>query len=100
VRLYHRTSAQAVEAILAGGFEDRGDFLTRSVRSDGGVWLSDGPLRWHAPWLDATLSVEIPSWVVADFEQPMKSGVREFLGPAEIVNRYGSAAVVDEGSVS
>jgi hypothetical protein len=96
MRLYHRTSAAVAAAILAGGFEDRGDFLTRSVRSEGGVWLSDSPLAWQAPGLEATLSVEIPDRVVVDFEQPMRSGVREFLVPAEIVNRYRPAKLLAE----
>jgi hypothetical protein len=36
-KVYHRTNPAAVEAIIAHGFEDRGDFLTRSVRAEGGV---------------------------------------------------------------
>lgn len=90
VRLYHRTDCAAAEAIITGGFADRGDFLTRSLRAEGGVWLSDNPLPWQAPGLEATLSVDIPAEVVAEFEQPVKrKGLREFLVPAEIVNRYG-----------
>jgi hypothetical protein len=91
--LYHRTNHP--EVVLASGFEDRGDFLTRSLLPEGGVWLSDQPL--HDAYGETVLSIEIPASVVAEFEQPMKSkGVREFLLPAEIVNRYGPAQVVDE----
>jgi len=95
MRLYHRTSAEAAEAILTGAFDDRGDFLTRSVRSEGGVWLSDTSLP--NAYGGTVLSVEIPARVVAEFEQPMKRrGVREFLVPADIVNRYGPALVVED----
>lgn len=97
MRLYHRTGRSAAEAIVAQGFEDRGDFLTRSVRTEGGVWLSDEPLPWQAPGLEATLSIEIPVEIVAGFEQPVKrKGLREFLVPADIVNRYGPPSIVEQ----
>ena len=90
-----RVADRAAE-ILSEGSENRGDFLTRSVRPRGGVWLSDKPLPWRVKAVPRiVLSVEIPDYVVAEFEQPMKQrGIREFLVPAEVVNQHCPPKVV------
>lgn len=92
--LYHRTPAGA--AILAGGFRDgHGHFLTANEYS--GVWLANTPLRAAdgAPG-DDLLVVEIPEAAIAEYEWieevPWRASetdrYREWLVPAEIVNRY------------
>jgi hypothetical protein len=87
VRLFHRTDAK--DAILAHGFTDaEGDYLTE--RLHGGVRLSDRILDPNegVP-ADDVLDLEIPEEVVAPYEWIEEGkAYREFLVPAEIVNRY------------
>ena len=85
--LYHRTDAR--DAILAEGFRDaEGDYLTD--RLHGGVWLSDRILYANEGVAAAdVIDVDIPEEIVAPFEWIEEDkGYREFLVPAEIVNRY------------
>jgi hypothetical protein len=101
MRLYHRTDHQSALQILADGFRDHSSELGRT-----GVWLGDeacleetgiylqpfGQLRW-------VLELDIPDDVIAPFEwvEELK-GYREFLVPAEVLNRFGPATVVEEDS--
>jgi len=84
--LYHRT--QAAVQILAEGFRDReGTYMTETVHQ--GVWLSDRPLDSNeGAYGDVVLFVDIPEEVVAPYEWVQDIGYREFLIPADIVNRY------------
>jgi hypothetical protein len=87
MRLYHRTDAK--DAILAEGFTDaQGDYLTE--RLHGGVWLTDRILDSNeGAASEDVLDLEIPEEIVAPFEWIEEDkGYREFLVPAEIVNRY------------
>ena len=88
MRLYHRTDAK--DAILAEGFTDaEGDYLTD--RLHGGVWLTDRILDASegVGTGEDVLDLEIPEEIVAPFEWiEGDKGYREFLVPAEIVNRY------------
>ncbi len=87
MRLYHRTDAK--DTILAEGFTDaEGDYLTE--RLHGGVLLTDRILdSAEVAAGEDVLDLEIPEEIVAPFEwiEGVK-GYREFLVPAEIVNRY------------
>lgn len=87
MRLYHRTDAKDV--ILAEGFTDaEGEYLTE--RLHGGVWLRDRILDTNEGVAgEDVLDLEIPEEIVAPFEWIEEDkGYREFLVPAEIVNRY------------
>jgi hypothetical protein len=92
MRLYHRTTKAAAEAILRDGFRNgRGSYLTAQEHE--GVWVSDQPLDANeGAGGSALLSVEIPEDVVAQYEwAEVGRGFREFLVPAEVVNRHGGA---------
>ncbi len=104
--LYHTTFA--ADAILAEGFRDgEGHYLTHQIHR--GVWLADRPVDANegAPG-DTVLVIEIPEEVMAPYEwmtewRPLDEeevtpelalacrelAYREFLVPAEVVNRYG-----------
>ena len=84
--LYHRTSA--ANAILAGGFRDgQGTYLTHETWR--GVWLADRPLDANEGASgDTVLFVDLPDEVAAKHEWDQDIGYREFLVPAEIVNRF------------
>ena len=84
MRLYHRTAAK--DAILADGFTDAdGDYLTE--RLHGGVLLTDRLDEGAVG--EEVIDLEIPEEIVAPFEWiEQAKGYREFLVPAEIVNRY------------
>lgn len=105
--VYHKT--WAAEAILEKGFEDR-----ESVRWMGpiacGVWLSDQPLDCNEGATgDTVLVLDIPEEVLLEYdvvedEEETEDGTwvpcadkpyREFLAPAEVVNRYGPPRVHD-----
>lgn len=98
--LYHRTTAAAARAILTGGFRDgTGTYLTKNVYS--GVWLSDIPLGANEGAGGDTLlevALDLPDAELARFEWVEEGRCfREFLVPAELVNRRGSArALTDE----
>lgn len=85
--LYHRT--YAATAILAAGFRDaEGNYLTLNVYS--GVWVSDCPLGENEGAAgDRVLAVDVPETAIADFEwiEELK-GYREWLVPADVLNRY------------
>jgi hypothetical protein len=97
VRFYHRTSADSAKAIMAGGFRDHeGTYFTGVLHR--GVWLSDRPLDCNegakGPVL---LSVEIPEELLTEYEWVTDGWTyREFLCPAELVNRHRPFTLVDE----
>jgi len=94
VRVYHRTSA--ADQILAGGFRDaEGNYLTPNTYS--GVWVGDCPLDENEGAVgDRVLAIEVPEEAIADFEwvEELK-GYREWLVPAEVLNRYPVTEVSD-----
>ena len=96
MQVYHRTSS--APAILASGFRDaEGHFGTDRLWH--GVWLSDVPVDANDGAAgDVVLTLSIPEAVLAEWEW-VEEGVkryREFLVPAETVNRYGPPSVVEE----
>ena len=93
--LYHRT--YQAEAILAKGSKDgTGYYMTDRVWS--GVWLSDRPLDANeGAHGDTLLAVEMPEAEALPYEwQEEGKPYREFLVPADIVNRYRPFKVVDD----
>jgi len=100
VVLYHWTTRERAQAILAGGFKDRESNFGMSVRVRG-VWLSDRPLG-HDQFggfeqdtlLRGTLSVGEEA--IADHEVIEEGkGYREWVLPAELVNQHGAVEVID-----
>ncbi len=94
--LYHRT--YEAKAILAQGFRDgKGTYVTDD-REFQGVWLADHPLDVNeGADGDGVLVLDIPEEVIAQYEW-IEEGkrYREFLVPAEIVNRYGPPRIYEE----
>jgi hypothetical protein len=95
MKFYHRTNAAA--EIIKNGFKDAtGNYLATSEFS--GVWLSDYPLDIHeGADGDSLLVIEIPESRISDFEWiEDEKPYREFLAPADIVNKYGPPELIDE----
>lgn len=95
MKLFHRTPF--AESILKNGFRDgEGTYMTGVMHC--GVWLSDRPLDFGqgAKGEDLFL-LDIPEDEMSPFEW-IEDGkpYREFLVPAEIVNRYGPPELIDE----
>jgi hypothetical protein len=88
---YHNT--YKAPEILEQGFRDAtGYYLTKDLHT--GVWLSDVPLDANeGAGGDILLAIEIPEEVLTPFEWVGGMGYREFLIPAEVVNRYGPPRV-------
>ncbi len=92
MKLYHRTDH--AKEILAEGFRDgRGKYMTDQEWE--GVWLSEVPLNCNEGASGNTLmSIDIPDEIIKDCEWSEEDKTyREFLVPAEIVNRYGPPAI-------
>jgi hypothetical protein len=89
MKLYHGTTAASASAILAEGFRDAGGFYgTLTYRE--GVWLSDQLLDINeGAEGEVYLVVLIPEKALVDFEWIREgAGYREWLAPADVVNRY------------
>jgi hypothetical protein len=88
VILYHSTTRENATNILREGFRDRTDhYMTDTPHT--GVWLSDTPLDENEGGSsEVLLCVELEEGVLAFYEWvETGKGYREFLVPAEIVNR-------------
>ena len=97
--LYHRTTDAAAAAILRNGFRDgTGSYMT--CESHTGVWLSDVPLDCNeGAHGDALLRVQLAldHGAIADFEWIEEcKGYREWLIPAELINKHATVRVIDE----
>jgi hypothetical protein len=95
MKLYHRTFH--ADAILSEGFRvGEGTYMTAHRHE--GVWLSDIPLDVNDGAMgDIVLAVDIPEEIVTDYEWVQDGiGYREFLVPAEVVNRYSKPEVVED----
>ncbi len=91
MKLYHRTTQEAAEGILAGGFKDAtGTYMTRTNHT--GVWLSDNAEEFdHLLDDGALLELDLPVAVVTQYEWVELGpngglGYREFLVPAHVLN--------------
>jgi hypothetical protein len=89
MKLYHATTQENVNNILANGFRDAKGFYATSVWMKG-IFLSNYPTDWNEGTKgDITITVNIPLALIADYEL-IEEGkpYREWYVPAEIVNRY------------
>lgn len=94
VELYHRTPD--AERVLTEGFEDGGGTYGTDQWFEG-VWLSDRPLEVNDGIVGTLLMVEIPEAVIVHYEWVEDGKLyREWLVPAEIVNRYRVQVVVED----
>jgi hypothetical protein len=86
VIVYHQTDSG--EAIRQQGFQDGvGNYLTENIYS--GVWVSDRPLDAEGAVGRDLLVVEVPDSELEPFEWLEEGkGYREFLVPADVLNRY------------
>lgn len=86
--LYHRTFA-APEILKSGFVDGHGKYLTDRVWC--GVWFADRPLDINeGADGDVVLAVDIPDDLLEYYEWVEENkAYREFLVPAEVVNRYG-----------
>jgi hypothetical protein len=95
--LYHNTFPESAAAVVATGFRDRVHFYMTPTRHRG-VWFIDKPEFCPDPddrrsiWL----VVDLPDEVVRRYEWVAEgSPYREFLIPAQIVNRYSRPTRVE-----
>jgi hypothetical protein len=96
--LYHTTTPEVANAILAEGFRDgEGSYLTDQIYR--GVWFASRPLNEAdgAPSDTVVLVIDIPEDVVAPYDRSEKrKRYREFLIPADLVNQYGPPEQLEE----
>lgn len=91
MKFFHTTWAHAADSIEAAGFRDgEGTYGTSNVYA--GVWVADKVLgiNEHGGDVDTILVLEIPEAELVEFEW-VEDGkpYREFLVPAELLNRHG-----------
>ena len=87
MKLYHRTYHH--QAIMERGFRDgQGNYMTGDTHR--GVWVSDRPLDSNeGAHGDVILTIEAPESEIAPFEWVEEGKTyREFLVPADILNRF------------
>src|SRR4030042_2341164 len=89
MKLYHATTQESGNEILANGFRDAKGFYATSMWMKG-IFLSNYPTDWNEGTKgDITLTVSIPLALIADCELITEGkSPREWCVPAEIVNRY------------
>src|SRR5262245_8840384 len=95
--LFHRTARTTAERILRSGFRDTtARYLTD--REWSGVWVADRPLdNSEGASGEALVQVEIAEEILTDYEW-IEEGkpYREWLVPADILNKYGRIELVEE----
>ena len=98
MRLYHSTTEDAAALILREGFKnDEATYMNVQIWS--GVWLSDRPLELNQG--AALLSVNIPSELIVQYEWIQQGKpFREFLIPAEFLNKYSVNPWTDRSSAN
>jgi hypothetical protein len=92
--VYHVT--HEADGILTDGFRDgEGTYMTANVHR--GVWVSDVPLDVNEGAVgDRLLAIDVPETVIADFEWVEDDkAYREWLVPAEVLNRFPVTEVID-----
>ena len=100
--LYHRTTSNAAHAILTSGFRDNTDTYMVAEKHTG-VWLSNVPLDENeGAWGDVLLKVTLalPEKDIAQYEWIEEGkGYREWLLPADLINREGAVEVAERDVV-
>jgi hypothetical protein len=95
--VFHRTTHAAAEQILRNGFRDTtARYLTD--REWTGVWVSDRPLdNSEGASGETLLRAEIAEEILADYEWIGEGKpYREWLVPADILNKDGQVKLVEE----
>jgi hypothetical protein len=89
MKLYHATTQENVNKILANGFRDAKGYYATSIWMKG-VFLSNYPTDWNEGTKgDITITINIPLALIADCELITKGKpYRQWCVPADIVNRY------------
>jgi hypothetical protein len=93
--VYHRTYSP--EAIVESGFRDgKRSYLTSSTHR--GVWVADRALDVNEGAMgDVILVVDVPADVLEPFEWAEEGKpYREFLVPADVLNRYPIVAQIPD----
>ena len=95
MKVFHRTPA--ADAIRSDGFRD-GEGTYGTAQLFRGVWLSDEPLDiGQGASGDTLLTLEIPESSLRKYEWVEdEKTYREFLVPAEIVNRFGPPEICED----
>lgn len=102
MRLYHRTTRDAADAILSGGFRDGvGTYLFPEEYSLRGVWLSNTLLDANEGARGDTLlevALDLPSKTLRKKFECIERGkpYKEFLVPAFVFNRFSTIRIVPE----
>lgn len=93
--LYHRTTAQKAEAILASGFCDIRGYYGTDIELEG-VWISDLPLDAdRGADGDALLAVTLDDDDLSDWAVVADDGTyREWLVSAALLNAKGKVRIV------
>ena len=107
MRLYHRTTQDAADNIIAVGFRDKcGTYMTD--REWTGVWLSDIPLDetdgGPANGVLFEVVLDMPDHDLSENYEWIQEGnpYREFLVPAKLINEKGCirrVSVEEEGDI-
>jgi hypothetical protein len=95
VRVFHTT--YAAKTILSEGFRDAtGKYMTPDEYT--GVWVADRPVDVNEGASgNVVLCLDVPEVVLAKYEWiEDRKGYREFLVPAEALNRFGPPQVHQE----
>jgi hypothetical protein len=94
MKVYHRTTETAADAILTTGFKD-GTGRYGITQKHSGVWVSDCPLDANEGANgDVVLTMNIPAKVFARFEWVEEGkSYRESLIPASTLNQYGRPSI-------
>lgn len=101
VRVFHRTSTENVQSILAAGFRDgEGRYMTDQVYR--GVWVSDRPLDENQGAVgDCLVLMIIPDAVFEEYEWVEEGKPhREALIPAAVLNQFGQPTISNEDESS
>lgn len=97
MRLYHRTSLAAAQAILRDGFRDATGRYGTDLQFTG-VWLSEELMEINdGVEGDALLAVDIAEGVVDEYEWIEEGKVtREWLVPASLISAHAQIKIVEE----
>jgi hypothetical protein len=95
VVLYHHTSIDNARAILCDGFRDSAGFFL-NTRTWTGVWFSSIPTSTEDGEVVLTVKLDIDEQELARWEWSGEGrDYREWLIPADIVNRRGKIQLTD-----
>jgi hypothetical protein len=97
MKLYHRTTTEAVQSIMENGFKDStGNWMMSE--SFAGVFFANRPLDCNEGTKEGgLLAIDIPDSILGSYEiEEEGKPYREFLIPAKLVNEYGPPLPFDE----